>query len=228
MRFKTSGFRAGSVALLLACSCAGPAGTGAPPLTAKSSTEPVVTTAPDQRKLAAGGVVTRPLDFERNNQRYVGGVSRGLVPASPEKVLAAVLDADSLRAMLPRTKRVSRVDGQGESQRIELLQGNRWVSATYTVELSRTQKPGEVRFRLDRSRHHDIDDVYGYFKVERFDDHRSLVTVAAAVDIGSGLTTMLFGKKVQDIILSTPNAMRAYFARAESSGMRALVAQNDR
>ena len=81
---------------------------------------------------------------------------------------------------------------------IELRQGNSVVDATYTVELSPTAVPGELHFQLDASRPHDIDDVYGYFEVKRFDAHHSLVTVAAAVDVGSGLTTMLFGKRVQE------------------------------
>jgi len=61
--------------------------------------------------------------------------------------------------------------------------------------------------------------------VERFDDQRSAVTVAAAVDVGSSLTVMLFGKKVQDVILSTPHKMRDYFSRAEPQA-RVLVATN--
>lgn len=185
-------------------------------------------TAPEERLLAAGSVLTEPIDFERGSEHYVGGVSIGLVPASPERVLAAVLDADALAAMLPRTKRVSLVGARGPARRIELLQGNSFVSATYTVELSPAGAPGEVTFRLDPTRHHDIDDVYGYFKVQRFDERHSLVTVAAAVDIGSGLSTMLFGKRVQDVILSTPNVMRDYFARLGASGGTGLVARNDR
>jgi carbon monoxide dehydrogenase subunit G len=181
---------------------------------------------PERMQLEAGGVVTRPLDFERGDGHYVGGVATGLVPASPDRVLAAIDDADALSAMLPLTKRVSFVDKTGPARRIELRQGNSVIDATYTVELSKNDEPGEVRFHMDRTRHHDIDDVYGYFKVERYDATRSIVTVAAAVDIGSGVTQFLFGKRVQDVILSTPYVMRGYFTRAESSNASAVVAQN--
>jgi hypothetical protein len=53
-----------------------------------------------------------------------------------------------------------------------------------------------------------------------------VVTVAAAVDVGSSLTEFLFGKKVQDVILSTPQAMQAYFARPEAKPAAPLVAAN--
>jgi hypothetical protein len=86
--------------------------------------------------------------------------------------------------------------------------------------------PGRVEFRLDPSRPHDIDDVYGYFTVASFDEGRSLVTVAAAADIGSGLTHALFGRRVQNVILSTPHAMREYFRGGGPHEPAALVAQN--
>jgi carbon monoxide dehydrogenase subunit G len=177
--------------------------------------------------LVSGQVITKPVQFERGSSKYVGGLASGLVPAAPERVLQAIQEPDALLAMLPRTKRVTLVDASTSSRRLELLQGNSFVDATYTVKLVPSDKPGELTFQMDRSRHHDIDDVYGYFKVERFDDKRSLVTVAAAVDVGSDLTNLLFGKRVQEVILSTPYAMRDYFARIDSgSGRTGPVAQN--
>jgi hypothetical protein len=225
MRLPTAAFL-GATLLLAPTGCGAAAGTGA---ALSPKTGPAVdVSAPDRTLLAAGGVVTRPLDFERGDSHYVGGVASGLVAASPERVLAALDDASALEGLLPRTKRASLVDDRGTSRRIELLQGNSLVDATYTVELSPPSATGEVRFHLDPTRRHDIDDLYGYFKVERFDDRRSLVTVAAAVDVGSGLTTLLFGKRVQDVILSTPYVMRDYFARMEPSAHPTLVAQNAR
>jgi hypothetical protein len=212
-----------ALALLLTAGCAGAAGDGAV-LQAKSAAG--ASPSAERRLLEAGDVVTRPLDFERGSSHYVGGIATGLVPASPERVLAAIHDVAALRVMLPHTKHVALVDAEGSSRRIELLQGSSLVEAKYTVELSPDGRPGELGFKLDRSRPHDIDDVYGYFKVERFDDEHSVVTVAAAVDVGSSFTIFLFGKKVQDVILSTPHAMRDYFSHAEPRAGAPMVATN--
>ncbi|HVU02123.1 MAG TPA: SRPBCC family protein [Polyangiaceae bacterium] len=213
-----------SVAVALAgTGCAGALGNGAA-LSARSADESV--SVGERRDVAAGLVVTKPLEFDRGDHHYIGGIARGLVPATPDQVLAALDDVDALRAMLPRTKRATFVDAEGGARRIELRQGNSVVDATYTVRLAPTG-PGELGFRLDPSRPHDIDDVYGYFKVEPYDGTRSLVTVAAAVDVGSGLTVMLFGKRVQDVILSTPGAMKTFFARSEGLPAGSFVAQND-
>jgi carbon monoxide dehydrogenase subunit G len=211
---------------VFACAC-GAAGNGTA-LPAKSSADAAPPIENVERALLASGqVITKPVQFVRGSSKYVGGLATGLVPATPERVYQAIQEPDALLAMLPRTKRVTLVDASTTARRLELLQGNSFVDATYTVKLVPSDKPGELTFEMDRSRHHDIDDVYGYFKVERFDDKRSLVTVAAAVDVGSDLSNLLFGKRVQEVILSTPYAMRDYFARSESSSHTGPVAQNE-
>ena len=213
------------LALLGGSGCAGATGDGAV-LSPKSALDQGAPAGAERRLLAAGDVVTRPLEFERGDFHYVGGIARVVVRASPERVLAAIHNVQALRSILPNTKQAALVDEKGPARRIELLQGSSFVEAKYTVELSPDGRPGELGFRLDRSRPHDIDDVYGYFKVERFDDEHSVVTVAAAVDVGSGLTELLFGKKVQDVILSTPYKMRDYFATSEPKLGTPLVAAN--
>jgi hypothetical protein len=217
-------FWSGAAVAVLATACAGAAGSGT--VLAPRSGADVAIDASERAALAAGRVFARPLEFERGSGNYVGGIAYGVVPASPERVLAALDDTGALAAMLPRTQRATLIDATPRARRIELHQGNSWVSATYTVSLE-TSEPGSLFFQLDPSRHHDIDDVYGYFRVERFDGTRSLVTIAAAVDVGSDFTNMLFGKRVQDVILSTPYAMRDYFARADLRPGDARVAENE-
>lgn len=213
---------------VFACACSGAAGNGSA-LPAKGAADAAAPLENVERALLANGqIITKPVQFERGSMKYVGGSATGLVPATPERVFQAIQDPEALLAMLPKTKRVTLVDSGSSSRRLELLQGNSFVNATYTVKLVPSEHPGELTFQMDRSRPHDIDDVYGYFKVERFDDKRSLVTVAAAVDVGSDFTNLLFGKRVQDVILSTPYAMRDYFARTEpSSDHTGLVAENE-
>jgi len=220
----STAFLAGLVALG-ATGCAGATGSGA--VLAPSAPSAATVPATEQAAIASGEIVAKPLQFERGSSKYVGGIASGLVPATPERVLRAFSDPSALAHMLPRTKQVTFLGRTADGDHIELLQGNSWLSAKYTVALEASAVPGELRFWLDRSRHHDIDDVYGYFRVQRFDEHRSLVTVAAAVDVGSDFTNMIVGRRVQDAILSTPRLMRDYFARTEPRDDDPRVAVND-
>src|ERR1700742_3532467 len=94
------------LALLLTMACAGANGNGAA-LQAKSAANEAPPPSAERQLLEAGAVVTRPLDFQRGDAHYVGGIASGLVPATPERVMSALNDADALSAMLPLTKRVS-------------------------------------------------------------------------------------------------------------------------
>lgn len=210
------------VLALFAAGCASALGDG----TALSARSPTLAAAQRPDPLPPGHVERTPLDFEKGSAHYVGGIARAQLPASKDAVLAALDDVPSLARLLPKTKSAKLVSATPGSRKVELVQGNSIVTARYTVELVPSATPGELTFRLDRSRPHDIEDVYGYFRVEAADDHRSVVTVAAAVSIGSGFMDLLFGKRVQDVILSAPVVMRDYFANKEAPG-RALVAKNE-
>jgi hypothetical protein len=208
----------GLCASLLACG-SGPATQGPPPATAARTALPVVRSetlsGAERRLLEKGQAVHHERDLTPGDSRYLGTVSYQLVKAQPSTIIAAFSRPGALSELLPKTKRATLLDAQGPVQRVELVQGNAWVDADYTVYLKR-QSNEEVRFWLDRSRPHDIDDAWGYFRVEPFDDERTLMTVAVAVDIGSGLVRMLFAGAVQRYIFSTPGLIKRYAERCEA------------
>ncbi|HEY6727150.1 MAG TPA: SRPBCC family protein, partial [Polyangiaceae bacterium] len=159
-------------------------------------------------RLRAGERIEHPKRFSAGDAKYVGGVSYQLVAADPDQVLHALLDPEQLRQMLPHTQHIA-VVGRGYPARgLTLEQGNDLVSASYSVSLSHDLERREVRFWLDHSRPSDIDDVRGFFRVEPSDDGRSLITVAAALDLGPGLARLLFENALERLILATPTQMK--------------------
>ncbi len=174
----------------------------------------------EREALLAGEVVARPLRIETDSGSYRGGLSYSLVHAPAAAVLAALSNVETLPQALPHTTSARLIDVHGAVARVELVQGG---GTTYTVRIERTRGRSELRFWLDPTRRHDIDDVFGYFRVEPFGDAESLVTVAAAVDLGSGLTSLLFSNAVERTVLSTPRQIRQFvepraFALLEAPG----------
>lgn len=166
--------------------------------------------------LLAGEVVSRPLRFETESGSYRGGVSYSVVHAPAAAVLSALSNVETLPQALPHTTSARLIDAHGGLARVELVHGD---GTTYTVHIERSASRatrfaipdgGELRFWLDPSRPHDISDVFGFFRVEPFGDGKSLVTVAAALDLGPGLTSLFFGDAVQRSLLSTPGRIRVY------------------
>jgi hypothetical protein len=74
-----------------------------------------------------------------------------------------------------------------------------------------------LRFWLDTSRPRDIDDVWGFFRVTRFDAQRNLITVAVAVDVGSGLPR-LFEGRVQALVLRTVSHITGFLEPGGGGG----------
>jgi len=163
---------------------------------------------PSEREaLLAGEVVSRPMRFETDSGSYRGGVSYSLVNAPVAAVLSALSNVDTLPQALPHTKSARLIDVRGGLARVELVHGG---GTTYTVRIERSAQRSELRFWLDSSRPHDIDDVFGFFRVEPFGEGKSLVTVAAALDLGLGFTSLFFSDAVERSVLSTPGQIRNY------------------
>jgi hypothetical protein len=174
----------------------------------------------ERQAMLAGEVVARPLRIETDTGSYRGGLSYSVVHAPAAAVLAALSNVATLPQALPHTLSARLIDVHGSLARVELVQGG---GTTYTVRIERVPGRAELRFWLDPTRRHDIDDVFGYFRVEPFGQGASLVTVAAAVDLGSGLTSLLFSNAVERAVLRTPRQIREFveprvFALLEAPG----------
>jgi hypothetical protein len=163
--------------------------------------------------LRGGGRVEQFVELERQGQRYVGGVSYSLVMAEPRQVFEVLNQVATLSQVLPRTRSARILDRTGNTVRVELEQGNSMVSTTFTVFFQLEPPEGKfdpqvVRFWLDPSQPHSIDDVWGFFRATRYDDTRSLVSVGALVNLGPGVIRMLFEERIQRSILRMPNRIR--------------------
>jgi hypothetical protein len=166
--------------------------------------------AEERAALASRQVVARPLRFGHHGGSYVGGISYQVVRAESSRILSALANAESLPQALPDTLEARMVSRGGRTARVELVQGRAPFLVRYTLVLEQAEDGSAIRFWLDRSRHHDVSDVWGYFRVEPFGAGKSLVTVAAAVDLGQGLGRALFEDRVQRSILRAPSRIRSF------------------
>jgi hypothetical protein len=167
----------------------------------------------EHRAVLAGHAVTVPMVQEDGERRYMGGVSHLLVNAPADRLFETLSQANVLQRVLPKTKRATLLSGSAQSRTVELVQGNSLVEATYTVTLERRPASSDgsyrVDFRLDRSRPHDVEDLWGSFSLTPVDAGRCVVSLAAFVDLGSSLA-VLFEGGIQDLILSTPWHVKRY------------------
>jgi hypothetical protein len=216
---KRSWFGVGVWCAFAAFGCAlPPAVTPEDPPLAEDVEEPVPApeglSSEQHRTLRAGGRVEQFVKLERQGKRYVGGVAYALVRAEPRQVFEVLNQLGTLSEVLPQTRNTRIIDRSGSNRvRVELEQGNSVVSTTFTVffQLEPPEDrhdPRVVRFWLDPSEPHSIDDAWGFFRATRYDEQYSLVSVGALVNLGPGVIRMLFEGRIQRSILRMPNRIR--------------------
>jgi hypothetical protein len=162
----------------------------------------------EREALSSGERVERPVRFVTRDGQYVGGIAYQVVRAPPQGVLSALADVERLPDLLPRTQSARRLPSRGDETRVLLTQGAGPFVASYGIQLVRVPGQNELRFWLDRAVPRDIEDVWGFFRAEPRPDGRTLVTVAVAVDLGSGLVRALFEERVQAIVLRSVSRIR--------------------
>jgi hypothetical protein len=172
----------------------------------------------ESEQLGRGETVIRENTWEPGySARYIGGVTYTVVDATASETSNILEDVNTFRHVLPRTKRVKLVSIEPNGDRlVELVQGNALASAEYTLRVRTYPARREVRFWLETSRPHEIDDAFGYFRIEPLTgsvgEQRTLLTYAVLVDIGPGIVRDLFEERVRTALLSVPQLVRRYVA----------------
>lgn len=177
-------------------------------------------------RLSCGETVIRAQALERANRRYVGGVAYVILDDSAADLARLLDDVDVWRRIVPKTRAAHRVSSQaegvkarGRDARVEMTNGTALVQATYTM---RVRREGPlVRFWMDPSRRHDIEDAWGFVRTEATADGRTLVTYGVLIDMGPGIVRDLFEDRVRDLALSVPDRLRGLVLERDGAGRRA-------
>jgi hypothetical protein len=173
--------------------------------------------ADERARLLAGDDVVRLETFDIDHERYVGGLVYVVIAAmTPNELVALLSDAAAMQQILPRTQYVKPAGVRGADTLLELHQGNALLHASYTLRVRSEPERNRVRFWLDRSRPHAIDDAWGFFRYEPFEGPAGpalLVTYGVLVDLGSGVFRSLYEERLRAMALTVPLRLREYVMR---------------
>ncbi len=171
-------------------------------------------------RLSLGQTVTYDQTVDNGERRYVGGVTYTVVSATPEQLQRMFEDVAIYAKVLPATKSARLLARRGPEFWVELTQGNGVIETKLTLVLQRLPDGKTVRFWLDTTRPHGIEDAWGFFRAEPLPDvadaadgssgRRALLTYAALLDVGPGLVRELFEERLRRLMLSVPQRIAAY------------------
>jgi hypothetical protein len=169
-------------------------------------------------RLLHGQTVTRQHDERQGSHRFVGGMSYAIVDWGPEQVAALVDDFSLWKRVIPEVREAHRVPGSGDPI-VDVVHGNALISVGYSMRVKRDGRV--IRFWMDPKRRHDIQDVWGYFRLEPMADGRTLVIFGILIDLGDGMIRDLFEDRVRELALGIPDNVRSVIVERSSRGRRA-------
>jgi hypothetical protein len=170
-------------------------------------------------KLIHGQTISRKQDFRQGTHRYVGGVAYTVLDCTPDEVAQVTYDLGIWKRLIPRVRDVRTIALKDNDPRVEVVHGNALVSVKYSMRVRRDGRM--VRFWMDPSMPHDIQDVWGFFRPEALPDGRTLVTFGILIDLGDGMLRDLFESRVQELALEIPDNVRTVVVERAARGWRA-------
>lgn len=187
--------------LALAASTASFVGLSASPARAGSLS------ADEMAALARGEVVRRPLDVDMDAGLMQGGVSYALVDAPAAFVLAMLSNPGAYKDILALTLEANPVGKKGDDALVFFKHGGDLGTASYTMRISPADRTGTIRFWMDPAFDHEIEDLWGYVRIEALGPEQCLATYAILCDVGT-LFRVLFGERIREYALDTPGHIR--------------------
>jgi hypothetical protein len=170
-------------------------------------------------KLLRGDSVARTQELHRGIRRYVGGVAYNILDAAPEDLASLLDDVGDWGRFLPKTRDAHRVGAVGNDPLVQITHGSALVQVGYTLRVHRDGS--SVRFWMDTTRAHDIEDVWGFFRAEPMGDGRTLVTYGILIDMGDGILRDMFEDRVRELALEVPDRVRDVVVQRAARGRRA-------
>lgn len=170
-------------------------------------------------RLQNGEQVVRQQTFEIDQKRYVGGIVYVVIAAPAEQVAALFSDPVAMQEIVPRTQSIERVGVAGEDAILEFCQGNSLIHARYAIRLRAEPEANRIRFWLDRTRHHAIEDAWGFLRYQPFTAPSGpsvLVSYGILVDLGPGMVRSLYEERLRALALTLPLRLREYVLRNRS------------
>ena len=185
-------------------------------ISAGARAEPL--TPAEREALGRGETVRRPVDVDLEQGTYIGGVSYAVVNAPAGFVLAMLHQVAVYRSILALTIEANDAGTKGGDQLVFFKHGGRLGTASYTMRIQKADREGVIRFWMDPAFEHEIEDVWGFVRVEALGAASCLATYAVLCDLG-GIVRVLFGERIRRYALDTPASIKRV---AESDHAAAL------
>jgi hypothetical protein len=178
----------------------------------------------EHRRLAFFSPIRVPLDLDLPQGSYFGGLVYQKIRCTVDEVMTVAGDPGGYASILSYTQEARVLSRSGRDVQVYLRQGEGVISVSY-VMLVRREASNLIRFWLDPSQPHDLDDAWGFLRVEPWSKPpwlkmveapgpRSVITWGLLLRIDARLLKLQFSEGIRRYAMETPVLVfRALLAR---------------
>jgi len=152
----------------------------------------------------------------RGTLDLMGGTSYQVIDAPLRVVWDALLDTQYYHRMMPRVLEARVVASSVDKRTIFMRQGAGPFERAYYLTVQIRQERGDISFRVDDHRPHDLRAAWGFYNVRPYaDGQKTLLAYGVMADLDVGPIGALLRQDVHDWLLKVPWTVKRF---VEGSG----------
>lgn len=162
----------------------------------------------EQKQLAAGHLVTRPVSERRADLRLIGGSAWQVINAPPAVVFRALLDTKHYDKLLPTVTGASLVTEAETLRRVRLEHKKGPLGIAYRLALTIDPQRHDITFKLNDRLDSGLRAAWGFFALTPYGASKTLLSYGVMADPGEGLIVGIVRGVIHEWLLKVPAQVR--------------------
>ncbi len=173
----------------------------------------------DLRRVARGECVSYVAEEPIDGHPRMVLLAYQTLRTSRARLAQAMTDPSAYTTVLPRTLEAHVRRRRGDTTWIGLTQGNGFVQLRYVMQVEPSEDRSLYRFWIDERFDHDLDDAWGFLRLEALPGSRGLredevgtylVAYGLVFDFGGGLLQSMFSQRILNVLRTIPERLKRY------------------
>lgn len=170
----------------------------------------------ERASLDAGALVSRPQAERRGSLDLLGGTSYQVISAPLRVVWSALLDTQYYPRMMPQVLEARVVESNDTERTVFMRQGAGPVERAYYLTVRLNEAQGDISFRVDERRPHDLRAAWGFYNVRPYaNGSKTLLAYGVMADLNVGVLGSWLRGDVHEWLLKVPWTVKRF---VEGSG----------
>lgn len=196
-----------------------PARAAEPPRATSDAPSPFHASPEDLRRVARGECISYAAEEPIAGHPRMVLLAYQKLRTSRARLARAMTDPSAYTTVLPRTLEAHVQRRRGDTTWIGLTQGTGFLQLRYVMQVEPSDDRNLYRFWIDERYPHDLDDAWGFLRLEALPGSRGLredqvgeylVAYGLVFDLGGGILQSMFSQRILAVLRTIPERLKRY------------------